>query len=232
MVAVAIVAVSLAAARAESAPIAGITIVGSCVCYLAYKRYSEVVALRVARGLMTNGPQKVTLLLSSVIVAAVIIGLSDVAFLAGYYGYLRVADKTVRMSHWTPYHDPGYMSTGVIIGVILALCVASSLRHTIWPLERAESRHPRRWIKLWPVVVAALIALALGADEMRERREFCAMMVDYHADRERAASDAKSASLHAGLKRWYRYTMWRPWLPVHPERGRAGASPPPGTRSR
>jgi hypothetical protein len=44
--------------------------------------------------------------------AMAIIVVSDLAFLAGYYGFLGLAYETVVMSHWTPYDDPGYMATG------------------------------------------------------------------------------------------------------------------------
>lgn len=84
--------------------------------------------------------------LASTTLAAAVIGLSDLAFLAGYYGYLRLAYQTVLMSHWTPYVDPCYQATGVVIGVSLALSVASALRHTVCPPD--ASKTPRRWQKL------------------------------------------------------------------------------------
>jgi hypothetical protein len=157
MVAVAIVAVTLAAARAESAPSAAIAIVGACISYLAYKRYAEAVSLRRASSLTTSASQKVRMLFVSATIAAVVIGLSDIAFLTGYYGYLKIAYEIVVTDHWTPYDDPGYMATGGIIGVILALCVASSLRRTVCSPQRTEPEQPRRWLKLWPVGLVLLI---------------------------------------------------------------------------
>ena len=101
LVAVAIVAVSLAAARVESAPGAGIAIIGSCISFLAYKRYSEPVALRRAKGLTTSRSRKSILLLGSATIAATVIGFADIGFLASYYGYLKVINETVLMSHWS-----------------------------------------------------------------------------------------------------------------------------------
>lgn len=216
MVAVAIVAVSLAAARAESAPSAAIAIVGGCISYLAYKRYTEAVSLRRASGLTTSPSRKMGMFLASVTVAAVVIGLSDIGFLTGYYGFMKIAYNIVVMSHWTPYDDAGFMATGGMIGVVLALCVASSLRRTVCSHQRTEPGQPRRWLKLWPVGLVMLIGASLVAEEMRERYAFCRMMAEYHAGPEAKADGLKKAALHAWLKRWYERAAIRPWLPVHP----------------
>jgi hypothetical protein len=218
MVAVAILAVCLAATRAESAPGAAIAIIGTCVSYLAYKRYSDAMSLRLARGLTTSRSQKAGLLLASATIASAVIGLSDIAFLIGYYGYLKLAHETVVRSHWTPDRDPSYMATGMIIGVILALGVASSLRRTVCSQKRTESGHPRRWLKLWPVGLVILIGASWGAEEMRERYSFCRMMADYHAGPKAKADGLKNAALHAWLKQWYERAAIRPWLPIHPSR--------------
>jgi hypothetical protein len=50
---------------------------------------------------------------------------SDVAFLSGYYGFLKLANELILCTHWTPDDDPIYMGTGVIIGLSLALCLAA-----------------------------------------------------------------------------------------------------------
>jgi hypothetical protein len=217
MVAVAVVAVICAAARIDSAPRAAVAIVGSCFVVLASKHYSETVALRRASGLTTNRPKKAGLLLVSASIAAAIVGLSDVAFLAGYYGYLKIASEAVVRSHWTPYKDSGHMATGGIIGLILALRVASSLRQTIWLQERDATRSPRRFLKLWPVVVAVLIILALGVEKMYQRWRFCTMMAEYHASPEAHRDVPNKAALHAWLKLWYEKAALRPWLPIDPD---------------
>ena len=217
LVAVAIVAVLLAAARGESGPGTMIAIIGACICYLAYERYAEVVSLRRARGLTTSRSQKAFLILASAIIAVSVIGLSDIAFLAGYCGFLKVAYETVVVSHWTPYNDSGYMGIGVVIGVVFALAVASCLRRNVWTEDRTVSRFPGRWLKLWPAILAVLITLALGLEEMRQRWRFCTMMADYHASAEWRAANPKKAALHALLKRWYQKVALRPWLPIHPD---------------
>jgi hypothetical protein len=71
--------------------------------------------------------------LASAAIAAAFIGLSDLAFLAGYYGYMEYSESTDRTCHWTPYRESDYVATGVSIGFVLALCVASSMRRTFWP---------------------------------------------------------------------------------------------------
>src|SRR4051794_28256405 len=99
MVAVVIVALTLAATHVESALSAVIIIVVGCISCLAYKRYSEVLLLRRVSGLTTSRSQKAGMLLASVTIAAVVIGLSDLAFLTGYYGYLRIADGIIWTNH-------------------------------------------------------------------------------------------------------------------------------------
>jgi hypothetical protein len=102
-----------------------------------------------------------------VTVAATVIGLSDIAFLAGYYGYLEIASWAFRGLPWI-YHDAGYMGDGVIIGVIVALWVASSLRNAFWAHDAGGLAGRRHWwLKLWPAVVATLVAVAVGLEEMR-----------------------------------------------------------------
>jgi hypothetical protein len=218
MVAVAIVAVTLAAVRVESAPSAAIAIFGFCVSYLAYTRYAEAVSLRRTSGLPTSPVQKARMLFASVIIAMVIIGLSDIAFLIGYYGFLRIAFEMVVRSHWTPYDDIDYMATGGIIGLILALCVASSLRRTLCSHQRTESRQPRRWLKLWPVGLVILLGASWGAAEVLKRYSYCHWMANYHAGAEAEADTLKKAAVHAWLKRWYQRAAIRPWLPFDPER--------------
>lgn len=143
----------------------------------------------------------------------VVIGSSDIAFLIGYFGLLKIADKTVTSSHWTPYNDPVFMATGVATGGILALCVASSLRRTI---DREKSRCSQWWRNLWPIGLAILLGTILGAEEMRERYRFCRMMANYHAGPQAQADVPGKAKLHAWLRRWYERASIRPWLPIHP----------------
>lgn len=123
MAVVAAVAVCAAATRPESAPSAAVAIVGACVLVLAHKGYSEAVARRLADGVAISRSLRASLALASATLAAAVLGLADLAFLAGYFGFLRLAYQTVVMSHWTPYDDPGYQAAGAVIGV--SLCCPS-----------------------------------------------------------------------------------------------------------
>ena len=71
--AVAIVAVSLAAGRPESAPSASVAIVGACVAAMACRGYAEAIALREARGSVPGRWQRGALTLASAGLAALII---------------------------------------------------------------------------------------------------------------------------------------------------------------
>ena len=73
MVAVAIVAMSCAAARVGSAPGAAVAIVGACVSYLAFERYCESVARREAGGATIGRLKKAVLLLESALIATEVI---------------------------------------------------------------------------------------------------------------------------------------------------------------
>lgn len=218
MTAVAIAAVSLAVVRVDSAPSAAVAIVGVCIIVLACRRYSEAVARMQAGGAMPGRLRKAGIALASATLAAATIGLSDLAFLAGYLGFLRAAYETVVASHWTPYDDGGYQLTGMIIGVSLALSVASSLRNTVW--SPVSARPSRPWRRLWPIALALCIGGLLFVNVMRERYSTCRRMADYHADHPALPNgpNPKTAARHAWLKRWYERAAIRPWLPVHPDR--------------
>jgi hypothetical protein len=162
MVGVAVVAVVLAAARIDSAPGAGIAIIAACISYLACRYDSVAVARRRELGLTTGPLRRAALFLSSASVAFAIIGLSDLAFLVGYYGYLKVADEIVITSHMSPSSTEGYMAIGAVIGVVLALCVASSLRRTVSPPEGGTTMPARGWLALWTVGLVIVLGTLLG----------------------------------------------------------------------
>lgn len=133
LVAVAVIAAVLAAPRIGPAP--GIVV---CVLTLAWKRTSD----GIASGLATSFPEKAALLGSSVVVAAAIVGLSNVAFLLGYYGHLEWEEAHAgRMcgASWSAYRDSDCIIAGVVTGAIPSLCVATLLRKMLWPIKRAPS---------------------------------------------------------------------------------------------
>jgi Ni/Fe-hydrogenase subunit HybB-like protein len=218
MVAIAIVAICCAVVtHVEGALGNAIAIVVSCAACLTYKRYSELLAVRRASGLTTSRSEKRRLFVKSAAISLVVIGLSDAAFLAGYYGFLKFADAIVSESHWSPYIDPAYMLAAAIVGGSLALRVASSLRSTLWQSQGNSLLGSRGWLKLLPVLVALFIFITLGAVEMRERWKFCTMMARYHGGPQALADGQKKAALHAWLKRWYEEASVRPWRPIHPD---------------
>jgi hypothetical protein len=159
---VAVVAVSLAATRVESAPGAGIAIVGSSIGYLAYKAFLKALALRRARAMETSRSRRAGLFLLSTLKAVVIIGLSDAMFLAGFYGYMKVVNQVVLRSHWRSNLDPGCLRTATALGLFLALYTASRLGSAIWPEMGATSKTSRRWL----TIVSGLPLVVLGSLEM------------------------------------------------------------------
>jgi hypothetical protein len=148
--AVAIAAVDLATPF-ESAHVAMIGTITACIAYLAYNRYSEAVSPRQTSGLRTAPARKAGILLSSAAVALVVVGLSDLAFLIGYYVFLKAADGIVRTSHWSAFMDPDYIAMGVVIGSALALWVALCLRRAVYAHDRPASWRTWRWLKLRPL---------------------------------------------------------------------------------
>jgi hypothetical protein len=208
LVSVAFVALFMAAYRTES--FSGVMV--ACMICLACKRTTDVLARRSTDGVPTSRWQRVGIVVTSSTTAVAIIGLADLAFLLGYYGFLRLEEATHRESHYTPYRDLSI--AGLFIGGVLALVTTSRLR-AVLGMTRSGSR--RIWPRLWPLAVIWLSGLWWGAVEMQERVQFCRMMVSYHAEHERTAKDVRTASRHAWLKRWFGHTTWRPWLPIHPD---------------
>ena len=99
MALVAIVAVALAT-PGELARVAMFGTITACIAYLTYIRYSQAVSHRKTSGVPIGVAQTASALLSSVTLALAVIGLSDLAFLIGYYGFLKVADVTIPEGHW------------------------------------------------------------------------------------------------------------------------------------
>jgi hypothetical protein len=216
LAAVAIIAVDLAT-PAESAHVAMIGTITTCIAYLAFNRYSEAVSLRQTSGLRTGPAQKAGVLLSSVTLALVVVGLSDLAFLIGYYGFLYAAYGIVVMSHWSPYGDPDYIATGGVIGSALALWVALCLRRTVYAHNRHELWRTGRWLKpLWPVLLVIVLGALFAGHHVWKRYCFCMYVAGCH-DTWPMSEGPKGAALHAWLKQWYKRAAIRPWLPVHPE---------------
>jgi hypothetical protein len=86
----------------------------------------------------TSRQQKLTLLLTSIIVAVTLIGLSDAAFLAGYLGYsvliaeLGLGYQRALLRH---HYEVEQLILGAMFGFIMAMTVAYALRRMIWPIS-------------------------------------------------------------------------------------------------
>jgi hypothetical protein len=162
MAAVAIAAVDLAT-PAESARAAMIGTVTACSGYLAYNRYSEAVFLRQTSGLRTGPAQKAGMLLSSVTLALVVLGLADLAFLVGYYGFLTAANAILHETcRWSADSDPDFIATGGVIGSALALWIALCLKKAVYTHNRLESWRVCPWLKiLWPVLLVVVLGTVL-----------------------------------------------------------------------
>ncbi len=210
---VAIVAVVLVGFRTRGSTGAAIALIGASIYWLARKRYADLTAARGTRSPEPGLAQRAWLQFGSAFMAVAVVGLSDLALLIGYHGFLRWCAVHMRMTHWSPYLDRDYMVTGFAIGVALALWVAGSLRRGIW----TTADQPRRWRSLWPLLVVGLLGLWFSWSNLQERREFCTMMAEYHATAEAQAKTPSKAAEHRWLGRWYGQAAVRPWLPIHPD---------------
>lgn len=200
----------------------GLGLVIASAAVLAIVRMVGEIARCRAAGKALTLAQIASLFLGSTLIAAAIIGISDLSFLIVHQFARTLGDRRI-MEHGEP--RPLY-DLGILAGVTVAVLVASRLRQAFWTSTNARPRPGRpRWIMLWPIGAVALLALAMGIEQMRERWEFCRMMVSYHAGRKSEAVDRNEAVLHAWLKREYERTMWRPWLPLHPDPPRRDPKP-------
>jgi hypothetical protein len=131
---------------------------------LTYKIYFNLLDLRQTNKPTTNLSQHVALLLSAAASATALVGLSLTAFLAGYYGVMRLIAETIVASHFSPYLNPPDIAVAGIVGTTLALWVASCLRKTIC-VPGAEGRH--RWLLLLTARAGVLIGITLGLELVR-----------------------------------------------------------------
>jgi hypothetical protein len=143
MAAVAVSALVLGVYRVDVAPSVAVVLILGSTSVLAYKRYSDALAQRANAKQVTTRSQKITLLLTSVIVAVTLIGLSDAAFLAGYLGYAVLIAELgfgyqnallLRAHLAGPQHEVQHLLIGAMFGFMMAMIVASALRRTIWPI--------------------------------------------------------------------------------------------------
>jgi hypothetical protein len=137
MAAVAVSALILGVYRVDVAPSVSVALILGSTLVLAYKRYSDGLAQRLNEGRVTTRSQKFTLVLTSVIVAVTIIGLSDAAFLGGYLGYsVLMAEAGLGYQNALLRHqyEINQLCIGAMFGLIMALTMAYGLRRLIWPV--------------------------------------------------------------------------------------------------
>jgi hypothetical protein len=134
---------------------------------------------------MSDSSNRMGLVIRRLVIAMAIIGVSVFSLLIVYQGYMRLIGNLIVRSHWTPDLDPVHVTLGAILGISLALAVASSLRH------------PHRLLSLWPLALVAIIGLLYSVDVIGQRRSFCRQMVAYHARQEASTSDREKAARHA-----------------------------------
>jgi hypothetical protein len=139
MATVAVSALILCVYRVDVAPSVTVVLILLSTSVLAYKRYSYGLAQRVSEKPVTTRSQKITLLLTSVIVAVTLIGLSDAAFLVGYYGYVELLvpisfHYQSRVAGTSRAPEVPELVSGIICGFMMAMAVAYALRRMIWPI--------------------------------------------------------------------------------------------------
>jgi hypothetical protein len=143
MAAVAVSALILGVYRVDVAPSVAVVLILGSTSVLAYKRYSDAMAQRVNAEHPATRSQKITLLMTSVIVAVTLIGLSDAAFLAGYLGYaVLIAElgfgyqnALLLRAHFAGAKlEVQHLLIGAMFGFIMAMIVAYALRLMIWPI--------------------------------------------------------------------------------------------------
>jgi hypothetical protein len=156
MAVVAVAAVACAVGREHGGLGAGTVIVFACVIALASKRYAHLMSSREARGLATSRARKALLVMNAVAVAVMVIGLSDLAFLAGYFGYMKLFSRI--SSHWSQYEDRTWMAMSAAAGTALAVRVAVALRRRLWPLQSIASKRATWRLELGRAVTAVVIS--------------------------------------------------------------------------
>jgi hypothetical protein len=141
MVVIAIAAVCFASARLKSAQSAAIAIIGSCVVCLASRRYTNVLSLRRAKGLTVGRLRRAASFLVSLAVAAGVIGISDFAFVIGFFGSKVIFNLFAGTDHWSFYADDDRVIR-IGIGLMLALGASSCIRRFVLSVKQTGPERP------------------------------------------------------------------------------------------
>jgi hypothetical protein len=214
--AAALLAIPVCLERDQTSPWFGLVLVVACVGVMALARVAEEIRRDRSLGSQRSPARMAALILGSIALAATIVLAADLSFLV-VHQFAR--ELRPRYGH---YPAPVINDEGFVAGIVMAVLTASCLRKTFClTAGEANSDRRRRWVRLWPIGVVAILAAAMGVDLMRDRFAEGRRMAHYHAAREAEAIDRESSALHGWLRREYERRMWRPWLPLHPE-----SSPP------
>ncbi len=154
MAVVAIAAVACAVGREHGGLAAGAALVCACIIALASIRYADFMGLREVQGLATSRTRKALIALNAMVVAVLVIGLSDLAFLAGYFGYMKLFPRI--SSRWTQYDDPSWMAMSAAAGTALAVRVAIALRRRLWSLQSITPKRGWRRELGWGVTAVVI----------------------------------------------------------------------------
>ena len=140
MLVIGMTALAFAMTRVDAAPGVSLCVFAACTWFLASRRFAEAMARRAAEGLKTSRAQRARILAGSASIAVVAIGLPDAAFLAGYYGYMKLIREIPRpLYSGNPYLDLWHVLAGAFFGIIIALYVASIVRRWLGPIVEQET---------------------------------------------------------------------------------------------
>lgn len=165
MALIGLVALGLAMTRVDAAPAVSLCVFAGCTWYLARRRYVEALARRAAEGVETRHHGDVRLAVRCTVVAALTIGLPDLAFLGAYYGYMaavRNAFAGTPMAY--PELAPGQILMGALIGISAALYVAAIMRRGLRPAARKTP------VRIEPEAKTATSRWRLGHDPIAPQR--------------------------------------------------------------
>lgn len=124
-----LVALGLAMTRVDAAPAVSLCVFAGCTWYLARRRYVEALARRAAEGVEADPRANARLAVRCTLVAALAIGLPDLAFLGAYSGYMAAVQIVLRAANVpTVLVEPGHILFGALIGIAAALYVAAIMR--------------------------------------------------------------------------------------------------------
>jgi hypothetical protein len=143
MAAIAVSALILGVYRADVAPSVAVVLIVGSTSVLTYKVYSDLLTQAAREVQVITLLNKIALSLTAATVAVTFIGLSDVAFLAGYYGFVEMFTP-----FWTRYETDRQLGLedhllGACCGFISAMAAAYALKRTIWPIV-TEPRGSKR----------------------------------------------------------------------------------------